>query len=84
MVASSPNLLLRIIDDGKGFDVDSWRAKSYTEKRMGLHGMAERVGLLNGSIDIRSRLRKGTAILITIPIKEQYRDHKDQNADSDH
>jgi PAS domain S-box-containing protein len=83
LVASSPNLLLRIIDDGKGFDVESWRAKSYTEKRMGLHGMVERVGLLNGTIDIRSRLRRGTAILITIPIKEQYRED-DQNADSDH
>ncbi len=82
LVASSPNLLLRIIDDGKGFDVERWRAKSYTEKRMGLHSMVERVGLLDGSIDIRSRFGKGTAILITIPIKEQYRDQ--QNADSDH
>ena len=83
LVASSPNLLLRIIDDGKGFDVKRWRAKSYTEKRMGLHSMIERVGLLNGSIDIRSRFRKGTAILITIPIKEHYRDLS-PNADSDH
>lgn len=82
LVASSPNLMLRIIDDGIGFDVARWRDKSRKEKRMGLQSMMERVGLLNGSIDIRSQDHKGTAIFITIPIKEQLRD--DQNANSDH
>jgi PAS domain S-box-containing protein len=82
LVASSPNLMLRIIDDGVGFDVARWRDKSHKEKRMGLQSMMERVGLLNGSIDIRSQDCKGTAIFITIPIKEQLRDH--QNANSDH
>lgn len=82
LVASSPNLMLRIIDDGAGFDVRRWRSKSHKEKRMGLQSMVERVGLLNGTIDIRSQPQKGTAIFITIPIKEQYRDG--ENADSDH
>ncbi len=82
LVASSPNLMLRIIDDGVGFDVARWRDKSHREKRMGLQSMMERVGLLNGSIDIRSQDHKGTAIFITIPIKEQIRD--DQNANSNH
>jgi two-component system sensor histidine kinase DegS len=74
--------MLRIIDDGVGFDVARWRDKSHKEKRMGLQSMMERVGLLNGSIDIRSQDDKGTAIFITIPIKEKLRD--DQNANSDH
>jgi len=82
LVASSPNLMLRIIDDGHGFDVERWRSKSYKEKRMGLHSMAERVGLLGGTIDIRSHPQKGTAILITIPIKEQQRDLLNANSDS--
>ena len=82
LVASSPNLMLRIIDDGIGFDVGRWRDKSHKEKRMGLQSMMERVGLLNGSIDIRSHDHKGTAIFITIPIKEQLRDN--QNANSNH
>jgi signal transduction histidine kinase len=38
---------------------------------MGLHSMVERVGLLDGTIDIRSRPNKGAGIFITIPIKEQ-------------
>lgn len=82
LVASSPNLILRIIDNGQGFDVKRWRAKSHTEKRMGLHSMIERVGLLNGTIDIRSRIGKGTGIIITIPIKEFRRD--EENAHPDH
>ena len=81
LVASSPNLILRIIDDGRGFDVKRWRAKSNTEKRMGLHSMVERVGLLNGAIDIRSRVGKGTGIIITIPIKEYPRDQEDPHSD---
>lgn len=74
LVASSPKLMLRIIDDGHGFDVKRWRTKSHQEKRMGLQSMMERVGLLNGAIDIRSQIGKGTAIFITIPVKEQSSD----------
>ena len=48
---------------------------------MGLQSMAERVGLLGGTIDIRSQINKGTAILITIPIKEMYRDSKNTDID---
>ena len=65
----------------------SWRALSACflvaskEKRMGLQSMVERVGLLNGTIDIRSHLQKGTAIFITIPIKEHYRDDEIENFD---
>ena len=48
---------------------------------MGLHSMVERVGLLEGTIDIRSRIGKGTGIIITIPIKELIRDEEDANPD---
>jgi PAS domain S-box-containing protein len=82
LVASSPNLILRIIDDGKGFDVQGWQANAYAEKRMGLQSMVERIGLLNGTIDIRSRPGKGAGIFISIPIKEQYRGA--ETAHSDH
>ena len=81
LVASSPNLMLRIIDDGQGFDARRWRAKSHREKRMGLQSMVERVGLLNGTIDIRSQPQKGTAIFISIPIKEQHSDPEDPRFD---
>ncbi len=82
LVASSPNLLLRIIDDGKGFDVARWRETPYTDKRMGLQSMMERVGLLGGTIEIRSRPQKGTAIFITIPIQEHDSDSQDTHSDN--
>lgn len=81
LVASSPNLILRIIDDGKGFDVQRWQAKSHKEKRMGLQSMVERVGLLSGSIDIRSRPNRGAGIFINIPIKERYRGGEEAHFD---
>ena len=67
MVGASPNIILRIQDDGKGFDVKACRLKSDKEKRMGLQSMRERVKLLQGRITIQSRPMKGTRILITYP-----------------
>lgn len=81
LVTSSPNLLLRIIDDGRGFDAARWRSKAYKEKRMGLQSMVERVGLLGGAIDIRSQPQKGTGIFISIPIKEQLREREEAHSD---
>jgi signal transduction histidine kinase len=73
LVASSPILMLRIIDDGKGFDVQRHMSRGFKKKRMGLQSMVERVKLLDGTFDMRSRPDKGTGIFITIPIKEKQR-----------
>ncbi|MCD6298750.1 MAG: sensor histidine kinase, partial [Deltaproteobacteria bacterium] len=71
LVASFPNIILRIEDDGKGFDVEGRLLRASKEKRMGLGSMEERVSLLNGSLSIQSRLMEGTKILIEIPFKEK-------------
>jgi PAS domain S-box-containing protein len=71
LVASYPNILLRIEDDGKGFDVEGSLLKASSEKRMGLGSMEERVSLLDGNLRIRSRLMGGTKIRIEIPLKEK-------------
>jgi signal transduction histidine kinase len=67
MVGASPNIILRIQDDGKGFDVKARQLKSDKEKRMGLQSMRERVKLLQGRMTIQSRPMQGTRILITYP-----------------
>jgi signal transduction histidine kinase len=67
LVASSPNILLRIEDNGMGFDVKHRLARSLKEKRMGLSSMEERVSLLGGSMKISSRPSKGTKIFIEVP-----------------
>jgi len=70
LVASSPKIILRIEDDGRGFDVDKRLSEALKEKRMGLSNMEERVSLLAGRMDIKSQLGRGTRILIEIPWPE--------------
>ncbi len=71
LVASYPNIILRIEDDGKGFDVKNRLVSALNEKRMGLRSMEERVALLGGKIRIESRAMQGTKILVEIPFKEK-------------
>ena len=70
LVASHPNVILRIEDDGKGFDVQAREAALDRKKKLGLRSMAERVGLLQGKMKIKSAPMKGTKILIKIPFKK--------------
>jgi PAS domain S-box-containing protein len=71
LVASYPNIILRIEDDGKGFDVKERLVTALNEKRMGLRSMEERVNLLEGKIRIQSRPGKGTKVLIEVPYEEK-------------
>jgi len=71
IVASFPNLILRIEDDGNGFDVTRRLTAALDEKRMGLRSMQERVGLLNGKFQIQSRPRQGTKIVIEVPCSDR-------------
>ncbi|VBB46281.1 hypothetical protein TRIP_B40199 [uncultured Desulfatiglans sp.] len=70
LLASFPNILLRIEDDGKGFDVKQRLADMKNEKRMGLRSMEERAKLLQGKMEIKSKPGKGTKIVIEIPYKK--------------
>jgi PAS domain S-box-containing protein len=81
LIASSPNIILRIEDDGKGFDVRERMTTMDNEKRMGLRSMEERVGLLGGKMRIRSRPSQGTRIFIEIPYKEIKRGSKEKHPD---
>ena len=67
LIASYPNILMRIQDDGKGFDMKVREAELDGTKRMGLRSMTERVNLLQGIIKIKSRPTQGTKIFIKIP-----------------
>ncbi len=71
LIASFPNVIFRINDDGKGFDLKERLAKASSEKRMGLRGMHERVGLLYGRINIESSPGKGTKVFIEIPYEDE-------------
>jgi signal transduction histidine kinase len=67
LVASFPQIILRLEDDGQGFDVAGQEASMTRENQLGLVGMRERVALLGGEMDLQSEAQKGTKITIKIP-----------------
>ncbi|MCR5272478.1 MAG: sensor histidine kinase [Lachnospiraceae bacterium] len=61
-----------IEDDGCGFDVESYDSKIRDDNSgFGMNTMRERVYLLSGEIEIKSKIGEGTKIHIKIPIKEE-------------
>ncbi len=62
---------LTIVDDGRGFDVARTSGPAGSEKTVGLIGMQERVGLLGGTIEIRSEAGIGTEIVVDVPLMSE-------------
>ena len=56
------------MDDGRGFDVEEAISSKDRPRGLGLLGMKERVGLMNGILSIHSRPGGGTEINIEIPL----------------
>lgn len=63
-------LTIVIKDNGVGFEVDKLKTNSY-ENGFGLIGMKERAELLNGKLDIISAPRKGTKVILYIPLERK-------------
>ena len=57
-------VVMSIEDDGIGFEID----KVDTKVHHGLLGMRERAFALNGSLNIKSEIGKGTTTTISIPL----------------
>jgi PAS domain S-box-containing protein len=68
LLGSSPNIILHIRDNGRGFDVKAQELLSAATKRMGIRSMQERVNMIHGSMAINSKPMKGTQISIKIPL----------------
>ena len=58
---SGATLQVSVEDDGAGF-------KPRDTGRLGLRGMRERAALLGGSLEVRSRLGKGTSLIAQFPV----------------
>ncbi len=65
LLETSENLLLKVIDDGAGFSLDTHLQT--VGKGLGLTGMRERVNLLEGKMLLDSAPGKGTSIVISVP-----------------
>lgn len=63
------SLDLSIVDDGSGFDVENARGRPTAS--VGLFGMAERIALVGGSLEIDSRPGGGTRVHASVPLREE-------------
>jgi two-component system sensor histidine kinase UhpB len=61
-------LAISVRDDGRGFDLDSVRARTASGASLGLVGMEERMALAGGSFELRSAPGQGTVLLATFPV----------------
>ncbi len=67
LMGAFPNVILRIKDNGKGFNVNQRSVDAEEEKRMGLRSMKERAGLLQGELSIQSKEQEGTIVTVKFP-----------------
>ena len=67
LVASYPNVLLRIEDNGIGFDMDLQADVGLKNRHMGLRSMEERVCLLGGKMIFKSSPGQGTRLFVEVP-----------------
>lgn len=67
LVASFPDIIMRVEDNGVGFDQGKGKGKGKDAKGMGLRSMEERVHLMGGRFRIISSPGEGTALVIRVP-----------------
>lgn len=68
LVHTHPRLIIRIQDDGRGFDPAVRLEAAAEERRMGIAGMKERVSMLGGTLAIESRPGKGTKVHVELTV----------------
>ncbi len=61
-------LVLKIADDGCGIDPKRLESKAFRSASLGLRGMQERVGILDGEFTLETAVGKGVAITVRIPV----------------
>jgi signal transduction histidine kinase len=64
LTGTDPGAVLRIADDGSGFDVESVRGRG---RRLGLVSMRERAAAVGGTLRVESSPGRGTVIELEVP-----------------
>ena len=59
---------LEVMDEGRGFDPSAVLAEQGPVERVGLSSMRERVALLGGELEIRSKPGAGTSVVAEVPL----------------
>ncbi len=67
--AQADSVVLKIQDDGQGFDAKTLKAGKKIRHGLGLTNMRERALSLAGTFEIKSLPGRGTAIVVRVPLK---------------
>jgi signal transduction histidine kinase len=65
VTTDAASAVLLVVDDGEGFDVPAAESR---RDGMGLFTMRERMGLVEGTLEITSQAGAGTLLRATVPI----------------
>lgn len=60
-------LMLRVSDDGRGFDLSGINYSPDNGRTLGLTSMRERAAELGGALELRSQLGEGTEVVVVVP-----------------
>jgi PAS domain S-box-containing protein len=71
IIASHPNIILRIQDNGKGFEKTRILNSVMSRKQMGIRSITERAKSFGGTAQIDSRPGHGTKLAIVLPGNQQ-------------
>lgn len=71
LIDDDDSVRLDIVDDGCGFDLNTWRSRSSTNSSYGLAFMRDRLRERGGGLDIESSPGEGTALSGHLPVMER-------------
>lgn len=71
VVLEGPNVVVRVADNGVGFDVDALRANYTAGSSYGMINMGDRAEHIKGTLGVRSEIGKGTTISVVIPAESE-------------
>ncbi|MFP3879769.1 MAG: PAS domain S-box protein [Dehalococcoidia bacterium] len=69
MECQDDELVITISDNGKGFELPQQLSDFAGQGKLGLAGMAERVTLIGGKLQVNSQVGKGAKIVVRVPTK---------------
>jgi two-component system, NarL family, sensor kinase len=62
-------VILKIIDNGTGFDASRIEQNDYSKLGLGIRNMRNRANIINTHFQITSTLEKGTTVVLTLPLE---------------
>jgi two-component system sensor histidine kinase UhpB len=63
-------LVAKMVDDGVGFNPETYDTNGLEERGLGILGMRERATLIGGEVEIGSQAGRGTKLQVVIPLTE--------------